>query len=149
MYGLSLPKYKNRSGKRVLLPFAHLSLTALEKRHHRLAQHITRAEEQRYRMMHKLELTSRTARKARSRSLIQVAALCDKAGLLQTFGIILGEDLQKSPEMKEPVAALFKGFLILNEMVQSGDVSLPLWSRHGLEELGNNRETKLHPASFP
>jgi len=85
-------------------------------------------------MMHKLELTSRRARKARTRSLIQVASLASKAGLLETFGIILGEDLQKSPEMKKPVASLFKGFLVLNEMAQSENVH-SLWARQGLEEL--------------
>ena len=85
-------------------------------------------------MMHKLELTTRTARKARTRSLIAVRGLASKAGLLETFGIILREDLQKSLEMKEPIAALFKGFLILNEMAKSEDVH-SLWARQGLEEL--------------
>jgi hypothetical protein len=85
-------------------------------------------------MMHKLELTSRTARKARTRSLITIGGLASKADLLETFGIVLGEDLQKSPQMKEPVAALFKGFLMLNEMARSEDV-LRLWARQGLEEL--------------
>jgi hypothetical protein len=85
-------------------------------------------------MMHKLELTSRTARKARTRSLIAIGGLASKAGLLETFGIILREDLQKSPDMKEPVAALFKGFLVLKEMVRSEDI-LSLWARQGLEEL--------------
>lgn len=84
--------------------------------------------------MNKLELASRAARKARTRTLIQVAALCDKAGLLDTFGITLGEDLQKSPQMKEPAAALFKGFLVLEEMARLEDV-LSLWARQGLEEL--------------
>ncbi len=84
--------------------------------------------------MHKFELTSRTARKARTRSLIQIGSLAAKSGLLETFGIILGEDLQKSPQMKEPAAALFKGFLVLEKMARSEDV-LSLWARHGLAEL--------------
>jgi len=46
----------------------------------------------------------------------------------------LGEDLQKSPEMKEPIATLFKGLLILNEMAQSEDI-YPLWTYQGLEAL--------------
>ncbi len=91
-------------------------------------------------MMHKLELTSHAARKARTRSLIQVATLASKAGLLDTFGIILGEDLQKSPEMKEPVAALFKGFLVLNDLAKSDEVYLPLWVNQGLEELANSKK---------
>lgn len=60
----------------------------------RLNQQITKAEEQRYRRMHRLEITSPTAKKARTRTLIQVASLCENVGLLQSFGITLGKDLQ-------------------------------------------------------
>ena len=67
----------------------------------RLSQQITRAEEKRYRMMHKLELTSPTAKKARTRTLIEVGCLCEKAGVLKSFGIVLGKDPQKDPEMQE------------------------------------------------
>jgi hypothetical protein len=59
----------------------------------------------------------------------------DKAGLLETFQITLGSDMQKDPEMKEPIAALFKGLLVLNEMAQSKEVNLSLWSWQGLEAL--------------
>ena len=85
--------------------------------------------------MHKLEITSHQLRRARTRSLIQLGALIEKAGLLETFGITLGEDLQKNPEMKLPIAALFKGLLELNKMAQSDDVHLPTWAQQGLEEL--------------
>ena len=80
----------------------------------RLSQQITKAEEKRDRMMHKLELTSPTAKKARTRTLIQVAALCDNAGVLKSFGIVLGKELQKNPEMQEPAANLFKEFVHLS-----------------------------------
>jgi len=52
-------------------------------------------------MMHKLELTSPTAKKARTRTLIEVGCLCEKAGVLKSFGIVLGKDPQKDPEMQE------------------------------------------------
>ncbi len=94
-------------------------------------------------MMHKLELTSRTARKARTRCLIVLGALVDKAGLLETFGITLGEDLQKSPEMKEPVAALFKGLLVLNEMAKSEDVH-ELWAQQGLLAFGEIKKKNIN-----
>ncbi len=86
-------------------------LTAPTKTLKRLNQQITKAEEQRYRRMHRLEITSPTAKKARTRTLIQVASLCDNAGVLKSFGIVLGKDLQKDPEMQEPAAALFKEFV--------------------------------------
>lgn len=89
--------------------------TATIKTLKRLNQQITKAEEQRYRRMHKLEITSPTAKKARTRTLIAVGSLCDKAGLLKSFGIVLGKDLQKDPEMKKPTAALFKELVRLSE----------------------------------
>ena len=43
--------------------------------------------------------------------------------------------MQKDPEMKEPVAALFKGLLILKEVVESGEISLQICAVQGLEAL--------------
>lgn len=85
--------------------------------------------------MSTLELHSRDFRRARTRSLIQLAGLMEKAKLLETFHIELGRDLQKDPTMKEPVASLFKGLLVLNEMATSSEVNLALWAAQGLEEL--------------
>ncbi|MBY0273506.1 MAG: hypothetical protein K2X02_08930 [Alphaproteobacteria bacterium] len=81
----------------------------------RLNKQITKAEEQRYRRMHRLEITSPTAKKARTRTLIEVGSLCENAGVLKSFGIILGKNLQKDPEMQKPTAALFKEFVRLSE----------------------------------
>ena len=65
-------------------------------------------------------------RRIRTRFLIQIGGLVEKSGLLETFGITLGEDIQKSSDMKEPVEALFKGLLVLNKMANSEDVDLQL-----------------------
>ncbi|MBY0292866.1 MAG: conjugal transfer protein TraD [Alphaproteobacteria bacterium] len=73
-------------------------------------------------------------RRTRTRFLIQLGGLVEKSGLLETFGITLGEDLQKSSDMKELVAALFKGFLVLNEMTNSEDVNLQIWASQGLDD---------------
>lgn len=86
-------------------------------------------------MMDKLEITSHQMRKARTRSLIQLGSLCEAAGLLKTFGITLGSDLQKDPLMKNPVGALFKGLLELQTLANSGDVHMVVWAQQGLEEL--------------
>ncbi len=85
--------------------------------------------------MDTLELTSHKHQKARTRSMIQLGALISTAGLVETFGITLGKDLQRDPEMRDPIAALYKGLLVLNEMVESGEAHLPLWTQQGLEEL--------------
>lgn len=81
-------------------------------------------------------------RRTRTRSLIQLGGLIEKAGLLEIFGVTLGEDLQKSPDMKEPIAALFKGLLVLNELANSDDVDLQLWANQGLENLKDNSISK-------
>ncbi|MBX9621590.1 MAG: conjugal transfer protein TraD [Alphaproteobacteria bacterium] len=85
--------------------------------------------------MNTLEIDSRGLRRARTRSLIALGGLIKKSGLLETFHIELGLDLQKDITMKEPVAALYKGLLILKEIVESGEVSLQIWAVQGLEEL--------------
>lgn len=91
-------------------------------------------------MMDKMETTSHQMRKARVRSLIQLGGLCEKAGLLETFGITLGTDLQKDPLMKHPIAALFKGLLELNAMANSEDVHMIVWAQQGLEELRERKK---------
>jgi len=92
--------------------------------------------------MHKLEITSHQLRRARTRSLVALGGLVAKSGLLETFGITLGEDLQKNLEMKKPVAALFKGFLELDAMANSEDVHMPTWAQQGLEEFEKLKKDK-------
>lgn len=89
-----------------------------------------------------LEIDSRGLRRARTRSLIQLAGLMEKAKLLETFHIELGRDMQKDPEMREPVASLFKGLLVLNEIAESDEVSLQIWAAQGLEVLHDLRQRK-------
>jgi hypothetical protein len=108
-------KIQKLKEKRKHIQMRHAAPLAAPKTLKRLNQQITKAEEQRYRRMHKLEITSPTAKKARTRTLIAVGSLCEDAGVLKSFGIILGKDLQKDPEMQEPVTALFKEFVRLSE----------------------------------
>ncbi|MBX9621923.1 MAG: conjugal transfer protein TraD [Alphaproteobacteria bacterium] len=82
-----------------------------------------------------MQINSRELRRARTRTLIQLAGLMEKAKLLETFHIELGRDMQKDPEMKESVTALFKGLLVLKEMGESGEVSLQLFALQGVKEL--------------
>lgn len=92
--------------------------------------------------MNKLEISSHGFRRARTRSLIQLGALMEKAGLLETFDITLGLDLQRDPHVKEQMGALFKGFLVLNELARSDDVYLPLWSQQGLATMAEMSQKK-------
>ncbi len=60
-------------------------------------------------------------------------------GLLEAFGIVLGEDLQKSSEMKEPLAAFYTGLLVLNEIANSENTHLPLWTQLGLQAFAETK----------
>jgi hypothetical protein len=93
--------------------------------------------------MDKLKVTSHEMRRARTRSLVQLGGLVSKSGLLETFEISLGQDLQRDPEQKHQVAALFKGLVELNEMAQSDDVSLQLWAYQGLNLLGDGKDKTI------
>jgi hypothetical protein len=42
--------------------------------------------------------------------------------------------------MKEPVAALFKGLIELNEMIQSEEVNLQVYAIQGLEILAQSKK---------
>ncbi|MBP6952364.1 MAG: conjugal transfer protein TraD [Alphaproteobacteria bacterium] len=90
--------------------------------------------------MSTLEIDSHGARRARTRSLIQLSGLIEKSALLETFQITLGLDLQKDVTMKEPIAALFKGLLVLNDLASSDETNLHLWARQGLEILANTKK---------
>lgn len=75
--------------------------------------------------------------------MIQLAGLVEKSGLLETFEISLGLDLQKDPDLKLQVASLYKGLTELNSMAQSDEVSLPLWGQQGLQLLGNSNNKNI------
>ena len=83
-----------------------------------------------------LELEPKSFRRARTRTLIQLGGLIEKAGLLEEFGLNLGADLQKDSEMKDPVFAFFGALTDLKNTLQEGDASLTLWKVKGAKMLG-------------
>ena len=92
--------------------------------------------------MDRLKINSLNWRRARTRQYIQLGGLIAKAGLLETFEISAGADLQKDPETKEPAAALYKGLLVLNELANSDEANLQIWSIQGLEALSRSNHQK-------
>ena len=88
--------------------------------------------------MVKLELEPKSFRRARTRTLIQLGGLIEKAGLLEEFGLHLGSDLQKDSEMKDPVFAFYGALLELKNTISEGDASLTLWKTKGAKMLGEN-----------
>ena len=92
--------------------------------------------------MNTLNLTSHGMRRARTKSLIQVGALVDKAGLLETFSLPVGSDFQKDEALKNEVGAFYKGLLVLNDIANSDDCHMSLWSHQGLTALAQDKKQK-------
>ncbi len=83
--------------------------------------------------MNAAQTSSSNKRRARTRSLIQLGGLLEHAGTLDIFNITLGIDLQSDESVKNNIAALFKSFLIINDMVTSHELDLGVLALQGLE----------------
>jgi hypothetical protein len=77
-------------------------------------------------------------RRARTRTLIQLGGLLEKAGLADLFGIELGQDLQTDDEVFEEAAALVGALLELKSIVEPDSFSQQklLWAQKGKIHLG-------------
>lgn len=95
--------------------------------------------------IHKTSTSSSLTRRARTRSLIQLGGLLEHAGTLDVFNIPLGVDLQKEPSVKNNIAALFKSFLVINDMVASGELDLELLALQGLQAFKDKDLSESRP----
>lgn len=82
------------------------------------------------------------ARRARTRSLIQIGGLVEALGLSDLFFIKLGSDLQKDVAMKTPMATLAGALLLIKDMVQNDEVSFALLQERGLKFLAYLNEQR-------
>jgi len=85
----------------------------------------------------------RNQRKARTRTLIQLGGLVEKAGLLEFVELETGQDLQKDPETFEAAATLMGALLSLKESFLSEEAQAQkmLWASHGKRELAKGNTT--------
>lgn len=74
-------------------------------------------------------------RKARTRTLIQLGGLLEKTGMVETFGISLGSDLQKDLYHQASVAALTGALLLLKDTLEKEPISFSLLIQKGKEHL--------------
>lgn len=86
---------------------------------------------------------SKNARRARTRTLIQVGGLVDKAGILDLLGIEAGQDLQKDFDTLDQAATLMGSLLFLKGFFQDeeAETQKKLWCLRGKEALANLKET--------
>lgn len=78
-----------------------------------------------------------SSRKARTRTLIQLGGLMEKAGLLKILELEAGQDLQKDPETFEAVSILMGALLSLQEafLTEDSNAQKMLWNIRGKKAL--------------
>lgn len=76
---------------------------------------------------------SSPARKARTRTLIQAGGLLEKAGLLESFSLKCGDDLQNDYELKDEVMALLGSFIEIKQQIENEDLSKTWLTQKGVE----------------
>ncbi len=72
-------------------------------------------------------------RRARTRTLIQLGGLFEKSGLMETFDVQAGDNLQENLEKKENVFAILGGLLELKEMMNNQEFHIDLLAQKGAE----------------
>ena len=77
--------------------------------------------------------THATFRKARTRTLIQLGGLVEKSGLMKSFDLEAGDDLQKDFDKKEQVFALFGSLIELKGMMKKQEFHIDLLAQKGAE----------------
>ena len=75
-------------------------------------------------------------RKARTRTLIQLGGLIEKANLLEPLDINLGDDLQKDETLFDNVATLMGALADIYQLLQSDPFQKMLWKDKGKKILG-------------
>jgi hypothetical protein len=81
--------------------------------------------------MRKYKHSTNELRRQRTRTLVQAGGLLNKAGLLTSFGIKPGDDLQQDDSLQDNIATLFGALLELQSMVHQNDHSTILWKQRG------------------
>ncbi|NCP62679.1 MAG: conjugal transfer protein TraD [Alphaproteobacteria bacterium] len=83
--------------------------------------------------------THTSFRRARTRTLIQLGGLFEKSGLMESFDVQAGDNLQENLEKKENIFAILGGLLELKEMMQNQEFHIDLLANKGAELFQDKR----------
>jgi len=96
-------------------------------------------------MLERNNQTQSALRRARTRTLIQLGGLIEKSGLMESFGLETGDDLQKDIGKKESVFALLGALIEIDQMIKNKDLHIDLLQHKGAkafnkinDKYGNN-----------
>ena len=92
---------------------------------------------------------SKQARRTRTRTLIQLGGLIEKAGLLTLLDLELGQDLQKDFDTVNATATLIGSLLYLKEFFQGEEAETHkmLWCVRGKKVLRDPRQPQPLPVT--
>ena len=87
-----------------------------------------------------------SSRKARTRILIQLGGLIEKAGLLELLELEVGQDLQKDPETFEAVSTLMGALLSLRGafLTEDSNAQKMLWKERGKKALTERKSPPFY-----
>ncbi len=102
---------------------------------------IVKVKQKIYQMNNQSGLKTNGFRKARTRTLIQLGGLIERAGLFEAIGLIPGSDLQKDPLMQPLALSLLGAFLELRQDLQMGQSSLEMWKLKAQDFLNKTQLT--------
>ena len=91
-----------------------------------------------YRFMYENELSPTARRKKETRTKIELGGLIVKAGLLDAFGITLGDNLEEKDEsgtIKPEIKALLGALIQIKETIANDEQSHTLWMQKGMKAL--------------
>ena len=91
--------------------------------------------------------SSKKARRARTRTLIQLGGLIEKAGLLALLDLETGQDLQKEEDTRDAAATLLGALLFLKQFFDGEETETQkmLWRLRGKEALSDPRQPQPVP----
>ena len=84
-------------------------------------------------------------RKARTRTLIQLGGLFEKAGLLKHFNIELGDDLQLDLNKKKQALSVLGALIEVEEKISRGDFHIGLWENMGARLFSKSIDNQNSP----
>lgn len=104
----------------------------------KINQRLTRYQCQKARYLYRTQQTPAQFRKARTRTLIQLGGLVEKAGLLEPLNITLGDNLQKDINHLESAAILIGAMSELRKGLSGEDAHAQkiIWRERGKKVLG-------------
>jgi hypothetical protein len=112
-------------------------VASADERLQKINQRLTRYQCQKARYLFRKGETSLQFRKARTRTLIQLGGLVEKAGLLDSLNITLGDDIQKDDQQLESAAILMGALSELRSSFygEEAPAQKMIWRERGKEML--------------